>query len=1071
MNEENIYSSIYSLESYIFEKGLLSRSDLVLYNNLLDKYNTNLIKETIELCQEKLKEILTTDRLFEIKVYLKPKKTDKNNSIVYRPIHTADLYTQICIVSLLNQIMFDDTSGKRKLSDLSKLLPSNFYGNIPCTNIETIFEPWSKKYQEYSEKAIEANKKYCKTKKYLKEINLDLENFYPSIDPHYIFSFILEKTSISYPETEKDCLESLLFKLLFFNIKEIENNIHQYYLQENIDEIKENELYYNIGIPQGLPQAYFFGNLCMIQIAKEIETVFPGDAYYYVDDSIIFSNFQEDFEQGLRKLNQGIEEHIFSIKKNRPIPTTYLSPKLETFISLIKYNIKLHDGRNGKSSISNISPAEYLYQFAKPASTTSSEIRSSLDDLEDASLQEKIEAILSLIEFRLKEANNKGDESIIKQLQRYKKFYSYRLKTLEFREENEISLEELDNYFERFGLNDNSDLNLFIDKLKDDIYLFESQLILKYLNGDTTKQKSLLDRIKRYEKKLSENITHNYFSYTLNSFLISQQLSNRTYESLEKLISNTFEPFIKVRQEKRINVIKSLIKLLNNSPCQEISNTAESIESRLNAILQLYQSSCYSFVYNNSASFIRRIINSVLSNTLCISINDSCNLTKDDNRPLCYYELRILMFARTNSFDLAIFTTFANNIINDIEANHSYEKIDFALFEVLPIFKRYVKNPIKIDELILIHRYINGIWKNGSKFLHFYTLHNEEHSIELINNSVRIIKNIDYLSIKEEDFYILFLACYLHDISMVLYPDLDTFSEDNTLTDLIYSEWKVDFHKFQDIESAKKSEIKKYILKYYEEVNNYFENMIRDNHQKRSAKFIKQQNDLSIIDKFIRQIVADISEAHGYEAKDIYKLKSKAKDDVFNEKYLKIILRLADLLDMSKDRVSINVLRQNIKHMSKTSKYHWISHMAIDKCYIKTHFTKIEENIKTLDKKYKIPEIVQINIDLNTKQFTTTDKNGCKNLICETTNNEKESFLTIKLEKEKKCGENCNFMCNWMVNKQKYLFEELQELQQYLDRNPHNVFDTEFQVKLNFENTTVLPLDYIDIIRKGLEPA
>ena len=34
--------------------------------------------------------------------------------------------------------------------------------------------------------------------------------------------------------------------------------------------------------------------------------------------------------------------------------------------------------------------------------------------------------------------------------------------------------------------------------------------------------------------------------------------------------------------------------------------------------------------------------------------------------------------------------------------------------------------------MIQIHRFTNEIWKNGSKFLYFYTLHNEEHAIALI---------------------------------------------------------------------------------------------------------------------------------------------------------------------------------------------------------------------------------------------------------------------------------------------------------------------------------------------------
>lgn len=148
LSETNIYNAIYSLESYVFEKGLLSEDDLKLLNKLSDKFDFTTISKIIKDCQKHLKRILNNNsELFDVQVFFKIKKDD-DGSVVYRPIHTANLTTQICMVSLLNVLMFEDSYKEendskgincRRLSDLSKLIPSNFYGNIPSVIPEKLF--------------------------------------------------------------------------------------------------------------------------------------------------------------------------------------------------------------------------------------------------------------------------------------------------------------------------------------------------------------------------------------------------------------------------------------------------------------------------------------------------------------------------------------------------------------------------------------------------------------------------------------------------------------------------------------------------------------------------------------------------------------------------------------------------------------------------------------------------------------------------------------------------------------------------------------------------------------------
>lgn len=222
LDEGNLYNAIYSLESYIFEKGLLSKEDLETYYRLGDKYELDFIKSYIELCKEKLQDILSApDKLFDIAVYFKIKKYDENEGIKYRPMHTASLLDQICMVCLLMPLMYDDTSGERKLSDLAKLIPHNFFGNIPSRDVSRLFERWQKKYKEYTDATIHKCREYKENHKYNTEITLDIKEFFPSVNPKFIYDFIVDKLSTSFrDEADQKCIKVIASKLLYFHIKD-----------------------------------------------------------------------------------------------------------------------------------------------------------------------------------------------------------------------------------------------------------------------------------------------------------------------------------------------------------------------------------------------------------------------------------------------------------------------------------------------------------------------------------------------------------------------------------------------------------------------------------------------------------------------------------------------------------------------------------------------------------------------------------------------------------------------------------------------------------------------------------
>jgi len=111
------------------------------------------------------------------------------------------------------------------------------------------------------------------------------------------------------------------------------------------------------------------------------------------------------------------------------------------------------------------------------------------------------------------------------------------------------------------------------------------------------------------------------------------------------------------------------------------------------------------------------------------------------------------------------------------------------------LFRVQVKRPEWVDDLIITHRLIKGLWYNGSKFLNSYTVHNEEHAVTLINKLLEVINWIDYFALKDVDYYILFLACYLHDISMVIHPDLGGLSFARGKNEILISELMAEMKK------------------------------------------------------------------------------------------------------------------------------------------------------------------------------------------------------------------------------------------------------------------------------------
>ena len=1128
VSEENVYNAIYCMESYVFEKGLLDENDLELYNALHDKFNFNIITNVIEECQQKLHAILSNNmELFDVQVYFKIKKfekgeTSQDDQIRYRPIHTAKLVDQICMVCMLLPLMFDDRSGKRKRSELTKMIPHDFYGNIPSESVEILFMPWINQYKQYTDNIIEHCKQYRKNHKYKTEITLDLKNFFPSISPYFIFEYITQKLQYVLTEEDKKTLEIVLTKLLVFkiNARNLEGWESQYYGKEISKTISA---YYSRGIAQGLPQSYFFGNLCMIEIRKKIlahDDFKQCDSFFYVDDSVIYIG--QDYD--LARFNKTIDDLNSAIKtigadnnyhEIRQIIKSILGEGYVTFQEGLDTTIEFHP--NGKSEFCRIEEAGMSIAGLEPLMRNASmaaSIYSNVDEIEDIYSKDKLEKVSELIDaeiLRLKSkiSENKtvnqdstvdtNYESRLKLIKRYNRFYLYRLRLLERRLSDEISKSDIEAFKQRFNISCfqgkckfseclNNIREAWFEKYDEEIFQTEARMFLSLLR--LTDAERLKDCLVCFERNLVNGFCGNpdylFFGKDFNAAYELKKLGCNTYYTISKRVKELISPVRSFSTIRQKNNFEKFVK--------DLQNKRSSIKTIVtNDKDKQFLPSFTNFVFKNSEEYVRIILNAYYSVQNDIDPSNAHTFTKTTSRGLHYTELRILSRLRNKNFCLDELI----RALQDIDATNLDNKmsIDMGLLEVIHVFISKVKNPEWIDNIILTHRVVKGLWYNGSKFMNSYTLHNEEHAVTLIKAVVRLIKAIDYLNIKQVDYYILFLACYLHDVSMVIHPNINSFCNGDHESLAIISEFIVNAHNLFSNSSTEVSisetmspEVKfkrvgQFMVSQFEAIYNYFSNNIRKTHPKESAKKIREWNTsvLKHLTPLLLTHVARVSESHGYDADEVYGRSSDAKDSLISEKYSMILIRLADLMDVANDRINYNLLRQNVSHMNPLSQFHWISHLITDEIQISPTFELDDKTDEQIENR-KIIERLNFNLFVNVK-FLESTKKGCD--VCRLRSNLDSRIVTLPPEYSDCEGlmlamfgdpehsgkeDICPILCKWIVKKHEWFINELVSLNSYLNAVNDRWFKTEIRFNIIYRDDYQLDKDLYDAVCAFINP-
>lgn len=732
IDSRNIFNAIFCMESYIFDKGLLNieepvklfdefgkvidvvaKNDLELYYALADKHNVELIEKIINICQQKLQWIFSAnENLFEAKVYFKLKNYE-GEMLKFRPLHTARLTDQICIVSILNCLMFEDNyiEGKRSLSDLSKLVPHNFYGNIPSTNVQYLFHKWQTKYKEYTENVIEHCRSYQNNHNYLTEVSLDIKNFFPSISLKLLYNYIIEKLTSTYKD-DLPALKMAVTKLLFFKLEE--DNIEPWkdcYYPKDF-ETKRGDLYMNCGIPQGLPQSYFFGNLCMIEVKNCLMKTkcFNGDAYFYVDDSVIYVQAELDeksFKERINRLNNDLSEWCNKAELEKSDIDIFVPKKYLNFHTELNYQIKFHE--EGKSVFTPIDTTDN--QFGPILNLTretsiSSKLSWNLDEIDDQVSLGKLEALDKVITREIEEQKKKVKEGIgaeqvnavssrLKLLRRFKKFFLYRNRLLKIREEGGPNEALLDSFNERF-INKVNNLTDWFEQNDEEIFQSEYRLLIQKESKE--KAQRLSEYIEAFEKnaltlgKKDDEKRYKYLFFTKDAknAVTMKSLFQDIYSSLIRWAKENFSGF------KNLNSENQMINF------REFMSKKSSIGIYYMKDKGYDEKDFTEFVMKSSSEYQRRILNVYFSEIMGVVSSDNLTFMKTNSRKFHYTELRILAYLRNKDFDLEQFREFVEQIKDKDISNGM--GIDMGLLDVLNRFISHVRKPEWIDSLILTHR-------------------------------------------------------------------------------------------------------------------------------------------------------------------------------------------------------------------------------------------------------------------------------------------------------------------------------------------------------------------------------
>lgn len=574
-----------------------------------------------------------------------------------------------------------------------------------------------------------------------------------------------------------------------------------------------------------------------------------------------------------------------------------------------------------------------------------------------------------------------------------------------------------------------------------------NQYFIEFGNSDNNYD---IELAKKYSTLNNDKKCYDYNIYILRNFEKIVKLKNDNLNNYIKLDNNYLDDCV------RIKILIDLVKYWKNEleynkyirlSYLKIDNIYISRKSKVKNIFIIDNTSEFyetykAYLYDkNYLTYFLEFFTKLFNCENNIIINNK-------SRALKFWEYRILAYLNNKGFRLDEFL----NMLDELLAKYDYfnHDVDINYERIRTIVDSKLLLASDKDIIMQLHYFVQCIWKNGSKDLTFFTLHNQEHSVELIQNYMNISQHlISKLQLSKNETFLLFSACYLHDIGMLKgLTDKEKYDINNGKILHYYREAMNNSH----IDGALK--IENTLNKFYEITKltcDLFENIIRSEHANRSAVEIQNDKNLPIGD-LMKNIVAEVSKNHGEETQKVYGLQNKKifRNENIDIRKISMWLRLLDLTDITKYRVTQEVFDRYFDRMGIISRFHWIKHLCVDKFDIispeKNNQKDIVKTIRRNDIDLgKIELIIQIRMNyLPPVEIINKEcDNKCECIkfgLKENMNNEE---IYTRFEKREKCG-HCNLKCAFL-NEFKYFDNELEAINKYAETyNQDVVFNIEY---------------------------
>lgn len=454
-------------------------------------------------------------------------------------------------------------------------------------------------------------------------------------------------------------------------------------------------------------------------------------------------------------------------------------------------------------------------------------------------------------------------------------------------------------------------------------YFFKNYLI--NFNSEKENTDDSINLVEKYDTL--NNSTYNYEIYVHDKFELKKGVTE-----YKKLDSNSISAY------KKIKILHNLIKywknekyynkyinpaylILDNIYIDDNANDKDRCIHIINNISNFYVD--YE-VFKFSIPYKKYFFDFFMKLFNC---EDNIIVNKK-GRALKFWEYRILAYLHNKGFNLVDFLEMVDKLLERYDYfNHD---VDINFERIRLIVDNRLKTVSDKDAIIQLHYFVQCIWKNGSRDLTYYTLHNQEHSVELIQNYMNLNKQmLSKLSLNTDETFILFAACYLHDIGMLKGLTKEEKFDINNKKIIDYYN---DIMKKSTVSGAVK--IENILTKFYEIndlTNVLIEDIVRGEHAIRSSIEIQNDHNLPLSD-LEKKYVAEVSYNHMKNTDEIYGLQNK---QLFRKKNIDIRkismwLRLLDLTDITKYRVTQEVFDRYFDRMSVVSRFHWIKHLCID---------------------------------------------------------------------------------------------------------------------------------------------